>query len=93
MPIISKLAMAIHFFGFFAIIIPLWTTSPHGNARDVLLDFTNLSGWPTTGLASMIGLVFPITNLLGFDCIAHMCTLRRCYGRYFADRRLSRRNE
>ncbi|KAI9706796.1 MAG: hypothetical protein M1820_004767 [Bogoriella megaspora] len=73
LPWIDIVAIAIHFLGLFAIIIPLWSTAPRGNAREALLEFTNLGGWPTTGLASMIGLVPQVGLLIGFDCSVHMC--------------------
>lgn len=72
LPYLQYGALALHFVGLFAIVIPLWATAEHGNAREVLLDFQDNGGWGNTGLSAMIGMVAPAMILSGYDCIAHM---------------------
>lgn len=73
---LPKLQIAIlllHVLGLFVIIIPLWVKAPSRNTSQVaLLDFYNGGGWPTVGLAAMIGLLTPLGSMLGFDCAVHM---------------------
>lgn len=73
---LPKLQIAIlllHVLGLFVIIIPLWVKAPTRNSSQVaLLDFYNGGGWPTVGLAAMIGLLTPLGSMLGFDCAVHM---------------------
>lgn len=65
--------LIIHVAGLFAIVIPLLVMAPSRNSGQVaLLDFYNGGGWPTVGLATMIGLLTPLGSMLGFDCAVHM---------------------
>lgn len=65
--------LVVHILGLFAIIIPLLVMAPSRNSgRVALLDFYNGGDWPTTGLATMIGLLTPLGSMLGFDCAVHM---------------------
>jgi choline transport protein len=72
LPFIEGCILILHLAGFFAVFIPMWVLSPRGKASDVLLNFENNGGWPTTGLSSMIGLTAPLTALIGYDCSVHM---------------------
>ncbi|KIX04900.1 uncharacterized protein Z518_05771 [Rhinocladiella mackenziei CBS 650.93] len=72
LPLIEGMVLILHFAGFFAITIPLWVMAPRANAHDALLEFTNLGGWPSTGLSAMIGLTTPLSVLIGYDCSVHM---------------------
>lgn len=66
--------LVIHVVGLFAIIIPLLVMTPsHNDAHTALVNFYNGGNWPTTGLATMIGLLTPLGSMLGFDCAVHMC--------------------
>jgi hypothetical protein len=73
LPFVEGCILILHLAGFFAVFIPMWVLSPRGKASDVLLNFENNGGWPTTGLSSMIGLTAPLTALIGYDCSVHMC--------------------
>ena len=46
--------------------------SPRGDSREVLLEFTNLGGWPTDGLAAMVGIITPLSIWIGYECPVHM---------------------
>ena len=74
LPMVEIVVLVIHILGLFAIIIPLLAMAPTRNSGKVaLLDFYNGGGWPTMGLATMIGLLTPLGSMLGFDCAVHMC--------------------
>lgn len=73
LPFVEGCILILHLAGFFAVFIPMWVLSPRGKASDVLLNFENNGGWPTTGLSAMIGLTAPLTALIGYDCSVHMC--------------------
>ena len=72
LPILEVFILIIHVVGLFAIIIPLLVMAPKNDGRTALLDFYNGGGWPTVGLATMIGLLTPLGSMLGFDCAVHM---------------------
>lgn len=73
LPILEGSALVLHLAGLFAIIIPLWVMGPKADAHETLLEFTNVGGWPSDGLAAMIGLTTPLSMMMGFDCSVHMC--------------------
>ncbi len=73
LPLIENLILVIYVVGFFATIIPLWVTAPRSSAKAVFLEFSNGGNWSSTGTSVMIGLLTPMTSLLGLDCMVHMC--------------------
>ena len=73
-PAIETALLYPHFAGFFAIMITLWVMGTKANAREVLLDFENNGGWPSTGLAAMIGLIASLNALV--RCPGHMSKTR-----------------
>ncbi|PQE28242.1 amino acid permease protein [Rutstroemia sp. NJR-2017a WRK4] len=75
LPLLEGIMLMLHLIGIFAIVIPLWVMSPRGesgDAKTLLLEFTNGGKWATTGLSVMIGLNTPIGVLVGSDCSVHM---------------------
>jgi choline transport protein len=72
LPLIEGLMLAIHVFGFFAVLIPLWILSPIQPAKEVFTEFTDVYGWPSQGLACLVGIVGPMYSLLGPDSAVHM---------------------
>ncbi|KAK5165237.1 uncharacterized protein LTR77_009335 [Saxophila tyrrhenica] len=72
LPLIEGLVLIIHVFGFFAILIPLWVLSPIQPAKEVFTSFTSAYGWPSQGLACLVGIVGPMYSLLGPDSAVHM---------------------
>ncbi|RMD40288.1 hypothetical protein DV735_g4841, partial [Chaetothyriales sp. CBS 134920] len=72
LPLIEGILLVLHIAGIFAIVIPLWVMGPRGNPREVLLEFTSIGGWESTGLSTMIGLPAMIAMLYGYDCVVHM---------------------
>jgi choline transport protein len=72
LPIVEGMVLIIHLLGFFAVLIPLWILAPRSSPSDVFTQFLNLGGWPTDGLAFMVGLLSPVYTLIGADSAAHM---------------------
>lgn len=58
--------------GLFAIIGPLWALAPITPSHTAVSEFQNNGGWPTMGLSAMVGLITPLSSMLGFDCSVHM---------------------
>jgi hypothetical protein len=73
LPLIEGILLGLHVCGVFAIVIPLWVMGPRAPARTALLDYQNLGGWDSMGLAALIGMVTPLNVLIGYDCSVHMC--------------------
>jgi len=72
LPIVEGMVLILHLLGFFGVLVPLWILSPRNSASAVFTEITNLGGWPTTGLAFMVGLLTPVYTLLGADSAVHM---------------------
>jgi choline transport protein len=72
LPLTEGVAVIIHMCGLFGVIVPLWVLSPRGDSHEVLLEFTNLGGWPTNGLAAMVGLTTPLSIWIGYETPVHM---------------------
>nr|POF04539.1 putative amino-acid permease pb24d3.02c [Quercus suber] len=72
LPLIEGLILIIHIFGFFGILIPLWALSPRAPAKEVFTEFTNVNGWPTQGLACLVGIIGPMYSLIGPDSAVHI---------------------
>jgi hypothetical protein len=66
------MVLIIHVLGFFGVLIPLWVLAPRSSASSVFTGITNFGGWPTNGLAFMVGLLTPVYTLLGADSAVHM---------------------
>jgi|SRR5271170_5115439 len=73
LPLVEGTVLILHLAGFFAIIIPLWVMAPRANPYEALFGFSNNGGWSSTGLSAMIGLITPLSCLIGYDCSVHMC--------------------
>lgn len=72
LPAMQNAIMAVHVFGFVAVIVVMWVLAPHVDARTALLDFTNEGGWDSMGLALMIGQITAVVGLASSDSAAHM---------------------
>lgn len=65
LPKVEGLILIIHIGGFFAVLIPLVYTVPHGSASDVFRQFENGGGWSTQGLSFFVGIVTGVYSFLG----------------------------
>lgn len=72
LPLIEGMMLVIHILGFFAILIPLWVLAPRQDPTTVFTEFTNAYGWPTQGVACLVGIIGPMYSLLGPDSAVHM---------------------
>jgi amino acid transporter len=45
---------------------------PRGSAKQVFTDFEDNNGWGSVGLATLVGLLSPITTLIGADSVCHL---------------------
>lgn len=61
-------ALILHVVGLFVICITLLAMAPSANAKDAILKFQDNGGWGNTGLSAMIGLIYAIGPLTGYDC-------------------------
>ncbi|KAM3418236.1 hypothetical protein BST61_g4237 [Cercospora zeina] len=72
LPVLEGLAVVLHVFGFFAFVVIMWTMGPRADAKLTFTDFTNTNAWSSVGLATMIGMVGPVTTYLGADSAVHL---------------------
>lgn len=72
LPLIEGVILIIHVFGFFGILVPLWALSTRQTPEAVFTQFTNANGWPSQGLACLVGIIGPIYSLIGPDSAVHM---------------------
>lgn len=73
LPLIEGFILLLHTIGLFAIVIPLWVLAPRNPPSVALFRFSNGGNWPSMGIAYMVGLLTPLTSMMGFDCSVHMC--------------------
>ena len=71
-PIFESIMLMVHLASWAAIIVTLWTTSPRGQADEVLFTFSNGGLWPNAGIATLIGVLTPWSSLVGYDSSVHM---------------------
>jgi choline transport protein len=71
MPIINNFLLIVHVFGFFAVIIVLWTMAPRNSAEKVFTEFTNSGGWSSMGVSLMVG---QISAIYGLSCQYTLCS-------------------
>jgi hypothetical protein len=69
---LQYVAMFLHVAGLLATVAVLWSLGPRISAKEALLDFSNLGGWSSTGLAVMVGQLTVVFALGGSDAAAHL---------------------
>ena len=69
---VEGIVLIVHVCGFFGVLVPLWVLAPRNPSDAVFSQFTNYGGWPTTGLAVMVGMLTSVYGLLGADSAVHM---------------------
>ena len=74
MPVVQSVLLILHVAGVLAVIVPLLVMAPRKNsARTAFVELANGGGWLSNGSAMMIGLLAPLSSLMGYDCAVHMC--------------------
>ncbi|EEP82281.1 conserved hypothetical protein [Uncinocarpus reesii 1704] len=64
LPLVEGFILILHFFGFFAVLIPLWVLAPRNTPKQVFQTFEDRGGWGSSGLACLVGLIAPIYALI-----------------------------
>ncbi|KAK5175583.1 uncharacterized protein LTR77_000722 [Saxophila tyrrhenica] len=72
LPLLEGLILCLHIFGFFAIIIPLWAMAPKAPVSDVFGSFSNFGGWPSIGVACIVGQIAATGAFVGSDAPVHL---------------------
>ncbi|PYI05166.1 GABA transporter [Aspergillus sclerotiicarbonarius CBS 121057] len=72
LPKFEGLVLILHVFGFFAIVIPMVYLGDHNPASVVFGEFANEGGFPTQGLAFMVGMIGNMFAFTGVDAAVHM---------------------
>jgi choline transport protein len=72
LPSLEGLILILHVVGFFAILIPVVHLGPISSASFVFTDFTNLSGYSSSGASWFIGQSASAILFIGYDGACHM---------------------
>ena len=75
LPKFEGLVLILHVCGFFAIIIPMVYLGDHNPASEVFGQFANDGGFPTQGLAFMVGMIGNMFAFTGVDAAVHVSCL------------------
>ena len=73
LPVVQSMLLLFHILGLFAVVIPLLVMAPKKNGGEALVEIFNGGGWISDGSALMIGILTPLSSMLGYDCAVHMC--------------------
>jgi choline transport protein len=77
LPGLEGLVLILHVVGFFAIIIPVVHLAPISSNAFVWTEFTNFSGYSSSGLSWLIGQAGSAILFIGYDGACHMGTPHR----------------
>ncbi|KAH7121473.1 amino acid/polyamine transporter I [Dactylonectria macrodidyma] len=72
LPKFEGLILILHILGFFAILIPLVTLGPHGDAKEIFTTWVNNGGWSSQGISFMVGMMGNAFAFVGTDAAFHM---------------------
>lgn len=72
LPLVEKIVLVIHVFGFVAVLIVLWVMGTKSNASTVFTTFNNYGGWSSDGFSALVGILAVMIPLLGADGAVHM---------------------
>lgn len=67
LPSVESCILVIHVLGFFAIVIVIGYTAPHGSSADVFKTFLNGGGWSTQGVSLLVGLIGNVFSFTGIE--------------------------
>lgn len=65
LPLIEGVILLLHIFGFFAILIPLWVTSPRKPPSEVFFNFQDNGDWGSIAGACVLGILSPVFSFIG----------------------------
>ncbi|KAK4904517.1 hypothetical protein LTR49_026037 [Elasticomyces elasticus] len=72
LPTLEGIVFVLHVFGWFAVIIPLWTLAPKASSIEVSGTFSNFGGWSSIGTACFVGSITATGSFAGSDAAAHL---------------------
>lgn len=72
LPGLEGVVLVLHVLGFFAVLIPVVHLAPISDSRFVWVDFTNMSGYSSSGLSWLIGQSTTAVLFIGYDGACHM---------------------
>ena len=72
LPVVEAVMLVLHVVGFVAILVPLWVLAPKAPSSQVWSGLQNNAGWPSNGLAFMVGITSSVNALIGPDSAVHM---------------------
>lgn len=72
LPLLEGVILLLFILGFFGVLIPLWVLAPMSPAKEVFTHFNNFGGWPSVGVACIIGQIAPVGAFVGMDSPVHM---------------------
>lgn len=67
LPLFEGAILLFFFIAFFAVCIPLWVLAPMASAREVFTEFENNGGWPSIGVALIVGQIATVGAFVGAD--------------------------
>ena len=75
LPYWQNAIFCVHVLAYFAYIVPIWVSAPAATHAQVWTDgFANEGGWSSMGLTVLVGQLAGISQQVGIDTAAHMCT-------------------
>lgn len=74
-PLFEGIVLFIHLAGWAAVVVTLWIMSPRAAASETLLSFANGGGWSSAGASTLIGVLTPLSALVGYDSAVHMSNM------------------
>ena len=72
----QNVVFVIHILVYLGFIIPIWVNAPRASSSQVWSEFTFAGGWPSAGLAVMIGQQTAIYTQIGVDTVSYHPTAR-----------------
>lgn len=66
----QNVVFALHILVYFAFTIPIWVNAPRASSNIVWSEFTFSGGWPSAGLAALIGQQTGIFTQVGVDTVS-----------------------
>ena len=65
----QNVVFVLHILVYLAFIIPIWVNAPRASSSQVWTEFTFSGGWPSIGLAALVGQQTGIFTQIGVDTV------------------------